>query len=213
MICLSLYARDYAECKKVLSDYSFVEFRLDNTDFNLNEIKDLFSSSNKTIATCREGKFTENERLDILKTTIQSGASYVDIDFSSRNNFKNTITNYIKNTDCKLILSYHNFNETPTDKELISIIEKMKMTKADIYKIATKVNEDSELIRLFSLYKHYEKGKLMVFGMGKKGRISRIVAEFLGSPFTYASLDKTKSTAPGQIDFQSLKQIMDLLSE
>lgn len=211
MVCLSIIANDFEECRRVLNEYSFIEFRLDKTVFNLNEIQELFASPNQLIATCRSGKFSENERLEILKTALNAGASYVDIDINSSDNFKSSIINHIENTNSKLIISYHNYDNTPDKNKLIRIIEKMKSTKADIYKIATEINGNEDLINVFSLYQYFAKGKLIAFGMGEKGRISRVVAEFLGSPFTYASIEANKSTAPGQIDYHSLTQIMDLL--
>jgi 3-dehydroquinate dehydratase type I len=48
---------------------------------------------------------------------------------------------------------------------------------------------------------------VVVVGMGHKGRITRIAALLLGSPFTYASLAAGKETAEGQIDWKSLKEI------
>lgn len=211
MICLSMQANDFEECKNALHSYSFIEFRLDNTSFNLSEIKELFSQPNQLIATCRTGGLNDKRRFDILETAIQSGATYVDIDINSSDNFKNSIINIIKKNKCKLILSYHNYNETPAEIKLNSVIDKMKSSKADIFKIATKINDEQDLVNIFSLYRHFDSEKLIALGMGEKGKITRIAATFLGSPFTYASLDKNKFTASGQIDYRSLKQIMDLL--
>jgi 3-dehydroquinate dehydratase-1 len=47
--------------------------------------------------------------------------------------------------------------------------------------------------------------------MGDLGKISRIIAPFLGAEFTYASLSDNESTAPGQISYQKLNQfILDI---
>jgi 3-dehydroquinate dehydratase-1 len=42
--------------------------------------------------------------------------------------------------------------------------------------------------------------------MGELGKISRIVAPFLGAEFTYASLSDEDATAPGQISYTRLNQ-------
>jgi len=44
--------------------------------------------------------------------------------------------------------------------------------------------------------------------MGRKGRLTRILAPLLGCPFTYASIDGGKETAEGQIDAASLRRIL-----
>jgi 3-dehydroquinate dehydratase-1 len=48
--------------------------------------------------------------------------------------------------------------------------------------------------------------------MGELGKISRIVAPFLGAEFTYASLTDDNATAPGQISYQRLnKYILEIM--
>ena len=49
--------------------------------------------------------------------------------------------------------------------------------------------------------------------MGNKGRITRVAAPLLGSPFTFASLSKGKETAEGQIEKDTLEQMMRLLTD
>ena len=55
--------------------------------------------------------------------------------------------------------------------------------------------------------------KIVVIGMGDKGRITRIAAPLLGSPFTFASLSKGKETAPGQIDKEKLEALLRNIAE
>jgi 3-dehydroquinate dehydratase-1 len=49
--------------------------------------------------------------------------------------------------------------------------------------------------------------------MGEKGRVTRILAPLLGSPFTYASYEAGKETAPGQIEDKRLEEMIRLLSD
>ena len=49
--------------------------------------------------------------------------------------------------------------------------------------------------------------------MGSKGRITRIAAPLLGSPFTFASISKGKETAEGQIEKDTLERIVRLLKD
>jgi 3-dehydroquinate dehydratase-1 len=55
--------------------------------------------------------------------------------------------------------------------------------------------------------------KIVVVGMGEKGRITRITAPLLGSPFAFASLSKGKETATGQIDKKTLETLLHNLAE
>jgi 3-dehydroquinate dehydratase-1 len=45
--------------------------------------------------------------------------------------------------------------------------------------------------------------------MGEKGKISRIFSPFLGAAWTYASLDKNKLSAPGQLAVRELKDLWE----
>ena len=52
-----------------------------------------------------------------------------------------------------------------------------------------------------------------MIGMGKKGRITRVVAPLVGSPFTFASLIEGRETAEGQIDKAALGSLMETLKQ
>jgi len=68
--------------------------------------------------------------------------------------------------------------------------------------MVNKIEDNSILLSL------YQNGKRMVvFGMGELGKISRIISPFLGAEFTFASVDDTLNTAPGQISFDKLNYI------
>ena len=61
------------------------------------------------------------------------------------------------------------------------------------------VNVNRDNSKILSLYK--APGRLVAIGMGDLGKISRIVAPFLGAEFTYASLtdDIANSTGTNQL--------------
>jgi 3-dehydroquinate dehydratase len=48
--------------------------------------------------------------------------------------------------------------------------------------------------------------------MGEAGRLSRIATILLGGFMTYAALDATQATAPGQLTIQELKSSLSVLS-
>jgi len=49
--------------------------------------------------------------------------------------------------------------------------------------------------------------KIVAFCMGEKGKISRVISPFLGAAWTYASLDKDRASAPGQLTVRELTEI------
>ena len=101
--------------------------------------------------------------------------------------------------------------ETQDEVESIGIRFTMKRLEASqmvLFVVDISSNNFEEDIKI--LEKIFNK-KIIVIGMGEKGKITRIVAPLLGSPFTYASLKEGKETAEGQISVDRLKELMRLL--
>lgn len=200
--------------KKTQELSSFVELRVDYIEnFSVNDIE-IISENVKaeSIFTCRTnkegGKFNGDEkaRIEILQKALNSDFDYVDIELS-------TMKEHIfKRGNSKLIISYHNFLETPSYWDMQSIIREMNEYKPDVLKIAIMMKEeyeDTKVYRLLTNKPHTE--ERIVIGMGKKGRMTRIIGPFLGSYLTYASTEFGES-AQGQIDINELKKIYKLMS-
>lgn len=206
MICTSLADKNPDTCIRSIEKVDMAEIRLDLTEFDEAAIGKVFSRGKKLIATCRPSTFTEDERQKKLATAIASGATYVDIEFESTVEYRNRLIEIAHDHQCEVIISYHNFKETPELAVLESILYRCYEMGADIAKIATMVNFNRDNSKILSLYK--APGRLVAIGMGDLGKISRIVAPFLGAEFTFASLNENESTAPGQISYQKLSQFI-----
>ena len=66
MMCLSVGKATVEECLKIIKDVQLAEIRLDLNIYTDEELEVIFSSDTKLIATCREGKFTCDERKLLL---------------------------------------------------------------------------------------------------------------------------------------------------
>ncbi len=106
----------------------------------------------------------------------------------------------------KLIASYHNFENTQTINTLNEIITEMRAFNPSVMKIATKVNQMSELNNLYRLILDNQDVQTIAIGMGEMGKMSRVIAPLMGAPWTYAS-SPHGSSAPGQIDISELMNI------
>ena len=212
MICVSIGNITFNNAKNIINNENFVELRLDKMNVTNDEIKTLFSQDCKLIATYRKtGNITDDERLIGLKTAIDSGAYYVDVDINNSEDFINEIIFHAKNKNRKIIISYHNFKETPSENFLDNIVEKCSGYNPDIVKVACIVNDISDNERLFTLYNNYK--NIISIGMGEKGKATRIAGKLLGAPFTYASLTANDKTAPGQIDKKTLTDIFNKMED
>lgn len=206
MICASIAEKDLEVCLKAVEKVEMAEIRIDLTEFSDEEIRKVFSQRKKLIATCRPGKIKDNDRALMLKVAIVSGATYVDVEFEAPEAYKNDLIDFAHSHQCDVIISYHNYEKTPDLEELEQIVQQCYAQGADLAKIATHVNVNRDNSKILSLYK--APGRLVAVGMGDLGRISRIVAPFLGAEFTYASLNEAGATAPGQISYEKLNQFI-----
>ena len=180
-----------------------IELRLDLMAVDEASLHRFLSLPVDVIATCRpNGQMTEKQRLALLNKCISLGAHYVDVEIESGTEFIATLKKTATEHNCKLIVSYHNFEKTPNISELEQIIANCRAAQADIVKIACMVNDDQDILTIKSLYntKHHP---IIALGMGEKGTITRIKACEWGAGFTYVAVDLEAATAPGQVGYEA----------
>lgn len=212
MVCLSIADVTADEAVNILAKAELAELRLDRIDFDKKDISRLFSSGTGAIVTCRRNdKMSEDERKGIIIEAIEKGASMVDVEVENSDDFKNDIVKAAKKSKCTVIVSYHDFEKTPVMRELEQILTWCFESGADIAKIACQAHSPEDAARLLALYSYGR--PLISIGMGDAGKITRIAAPLLGAPFTYASAEDLKKTAPGQIESDKLEAIIKMIKE
>lgn len=142
----------------------------------------------------------EEDRLAYLQKAIDLGAEYVDIELNHYHPLDRKKT--------KLIVSRHNFEETPDN--LNGIYESIAGKNPDIVKIATKARSYGDSLRMLNLISEADKDIIGIC-MGQEGIITRVYGPALGGYLTFASLGQGKSSAPGQLNVNELRQIWRLL--
>jgi len=213
MICVSIAERSAEACLKALSGLEIAEIRMEGMNLTVEDIRTIFSQPLTLMATCRPGIMEDGQRRDLLINAIEAGARFVDIEAGSDSRYRQAIVDRARACGCQVIMSFHDYNKTPPLKTLKQIISLCFAEGADIAKIACKVHSERDNIRLLGLLDREKSGELVVIGMGEQGRITRIVAPLLGSPFTYASLAEGKETGSGQVSKGKLENIMRLIRE
>jgi 3-dehydroquinate dehydratase-1 len=213
MICISLAIKDFQRLSEIVKEVDLAEIRIDLCRLNKEEIARIFSSQPNLIATCRPGLFSEAERIHFLKEAIVSGAGYVDIEIDSPASSKEEILRSAISRGCRVMMSYHNGSGTPSIMKLKRIVRQCFGEGADICKIACQCFSIKDMATIISLYGEFEdfKGKIISLGTGDKAYLTRIVAPFLGAPFTYASLKGSEKTAEGQLSFEKMQALLSLL--
>ena len=198
----------------------FLELRIDGIR-KVNLEKLLTARKGELIVTNRVkkegGAFSgsEQERVALLIKAVVLGSDYVDLEIRTG---KNLITKLKKAIETgqghtRLILSYHNFEKTPGLTELRKKMEEGRGAGADILKIvpyAEKIEDNLKVLALIP-YARQRGLEIIAFCMGPQGAISRVMAPFLGSYLSYASLGQGEESAPGQLTVQQMKQIFRIM--
>jgi 3-dehydroquinate dehydratase-1 len=155
-----------------------------------------------TIRSKKEGgqsELPDRQRAALFSALIPF-ADLVDIELSSGGILKNVVDS-AKRVKKRVIISHHDFESTPGDKKLRKIFDSALDAGADIVKIASMVNTRDDLKRLAGLL--CSESGLIIIGMGKLGKPSRVFFPMLGSLITYGSI--TRSTAPGQMSLKEMR--------
>jgi 3-dehydroquinate dehydratase-1 len=194
-----------------MQEVELVELRLDLIGSEPEEIYSLVPSGWKTIATCRPEHVDEQKRIRWLTSSMELGAHYIDIELESTGEYISVLKSHANRSGTQLILSYHNFEETPGHDMLAEKMKSCFERGGDIAKIATAVHSTDDLLRLIRLYE--VPGPKVVIGIGEMGRILRLIAPYLGAEFTFASPGKGKETAPGQMDLGRLLDMYKTIDE
>src|SRR3989339_1152955 len=207
MICIPIIANNLEDALHDMTEASkvadIVELRIDyikNVD-----LKRLLEKRTKPVIVTNRpiregGKFdgSEEERIALLKLAVRLQADYVDIEHDSIQHIRRDTEHRVPT---KIIVSYHNFRETPDD--LTDIYKRLSQSGADIVKIVTHANNITDNIRIYLLLQQSQM-PVISFCMGELGIISRILYKRFGSYLTFASLRTGKESAPGQISIHEL---------
>jgi 3-dehydroquinate dehydratase type I len=153
----------------------------------------------------------EKSRLSILKEAIDLGADYVDVEIRSKRSFLRALMGTKKET--QVILSYHDFRVSPSPKELQRICNAMIGLEPEIVKVVTYARSWEDNLAILSLIPYAQKRdqKIIAFCMGEKGKVSRVLAAFMGSLWTYAPCREGRASAPGQLTVKRIEKLWSML--
>lgn len=113
-----------------------------------------------------------------------------------------------------LILSYHNFQSTPSNADLLEILEKAEQYGADIAKIAVMPRNHADVIRLFEvtdISQHELNIPVATMSMNHIGAISRVAGWIFGSAIIFTIGEK--SSAPGQIPIEDIRILIKTMKQ
>jgi len=208
MICVALAEQPFKAILEIIRQEEMAEIRIDLLDLTTEQLQHIYQNHPQLIATCRPGRYSDTERYLILADAMKNGAAYVDLEHDAPQDFRQSLTQLARTHGTQVIVSYHNFDLTPSLVKLQQILRICESQSADIVKIVTFCHTESDAERLLALYPVNTK-PLIAFGMGTAGRKSRLAALRLGAPFIYAAADTGKPTAPGQMTKAEILHLLE----
>ncbi len=207
MICISINQESrrlaLADMLNAGRQCDLIEIRLDRFA-KAADVAELLSAKLKpVIMTCRRtqdgGHYSgkEEERLALLRHSIISKADYVEIELDVADQIRPF-------PGAKRVISYTNLRETPAD--LADIYEEARTKNPDVIKLMTLARTPEEAWPLVQILAKPSVPTVAV-GLGKPGLMLSILGKKIGSPWTYAALERGMEAYPGQPTVHALLSV------
>ena len=189
----------------------FFELRLDALRGSLGEVaRTIPALRAPLILTARHpregglGKLATGARRTLLLRFLEH-AAFVDLELRSVRQFQ-PLLEELRRRHIGLIISYHNFRETPPPGQLHRLTKSVAAFQPAIVKIATRTDTPAQLARLVSFFMESQGTAIPIaaMGMGKFGLASRQQLDRLGSALTYVAL--AEANAEGQPTLSRLRR-------
>ncbi len=212
-ICAAIVDSDLTTVRKAEEFVDLFEVRIDLVGDSWQE---LAKQLNKPWIACNRsavegGRWERGEtrRIEELIKAIELGAGIIDIELGTRD-LAEVIPVIKKRAEC--LLSFHDMTRTLPLNSLKEIVQRQLATGADICKIVTTAQRFDDNITILQLISEFPKVKVVSFAMGHLGLITRILCPLVGGYFTYASIEKGKESAPGQITVRDLRKLYGMVA-
>jgi len=213
-ICAVIVNNDLEAVNEVKPFVDLFEVRIDLIGDGWQE---LVKQLNKPWIACNRradegGRWEGNEarRIEKLLQAIELGADIVDVELETRNLDK--IVQLVKKRT-KCLLSFHDLEKTPPLEEMKEVVRRQLKAGADICKIITTAQGFEDNLTVLQLISEFPGVRLISFAMGPLGSVSRVLCPLVGGELTYASIEKGKESAQGQITVRDLMKIYEMVRE
>lgn len=165
-----------------------------------------------TIRTRKEGgqiDLTDEEYVKLIKEVAALyQPDYIDFEYFSHQAVFEEMLDFPN-----LVLSYHNFEETP--ENFMEIMSELTSLSPAVVKMAVMANTEQDVLDVMNYTRGFKilnaEQTFATMSMGKIGMLSRIAGMVTGSCWTFASLDE--ASAPGQISLTNTRKFLDILEK
>ncbi len=114
-----------------------------------------------------------------------------------------------------VVASHHDFDKTPDQAVMLSVLDHMQKAQADIVKLAVMPKSMEDVLLLLETTLNFHRQDpltpMITISMGQLGLLSRLTGQIFGSCITFASMGE--ASAPGQIDAEELKEALAFIDK
>ncbi len=165
-----------------------------------------------TLRTSREGgqiELTNEEYIHLLKEIASLyQPEFIDFGYYSHKEVFDQMLEFPN-----LVLSYHNFEETP--EKYMEIMSELTSLSPAVVKMAVMAETEQDVLDVMNYTRGFKtlnaEQSYATMSMGALGKLSRVAGMLTGSCWTFASLDEV--SAPGQMSLANVQKILTVLEE
>ena len=211
-ICAVIITDDLEAIRQVEPFVDLFEIRIDHVGATWTELASQLNrpwiACNRSVSEGGLWKESEEERIEELLEALELGASIVDIEIGTTK-LAQALPLIKERAQC--LLSFHDFQGTPPLDDLKDIVQQQLKLGADICKVVTTANNPDDNLTVLQLIAQFPQKRLVSVAMGNLGLTSRVLCPLAGGDFTYASIDRDKKSAPGQMSVGELVKIYQMV--
>jgi 3-dehydroquinate dehydratase type I len=160
------------------------------------------------IATDRSAR-SQRRKIEALSFAVSSGFDLVDLEFTEATTAD---VKQLKTEGADVILSFHDYSQTPRKEGLTKILGAEKKLGGDICKLVTTARGPHDNLTILSFVESEAlDAKVVAFAMGRDGVPSRVLSPLFGAEFTFAALTEDSKTAEGQLSIDALRSAWQIL--
>ena len=166
----------------------------------------------RTVSEGGNGSLLPEDVRRLLKEAAFTGADLVDVELALAGGEWASFAEELKKSGAKVIFSFHDFEKTPSEEEMLAVLLKMQEADADISKIALMPQSDEDVMKVLNVcqkMKHtYADRPYIVIAMGERGMPTRLCCTFTGSALTFVTA--AGASAPGQVPADIMSGVRSL---
>ena len=211
-ICAVIVDNDFKAVKEVEPLVDLFEVRMDLIGDGWRELVEQLRkpwiACNRSADEGGQWEKSEARRIEELLKATELGADIVDIELRTKD-LEEVIPSIKKKAKC--LLSFHELERTPSLDEMREIVQRQLKAGADICKMITTAQRFEDNLAVLQLISEFSGIKMVSFAMGDLGLVSRILCPLVGGDFTYASIERGKESAAGQMTAGELRKLYEMV--